>query len=339
MQEAARMAGVSSAVMSRVVNADPTLRIREETRQRVLAVIRATDYAPNAAARWLRRAQTDLLVLAVHDPGNPLHAELAAGARQEADRLGKTLILGDLRRRPDESGRLLRLIAAGGVDGFIVQEQGLAADRALSAAAPAEMPHALLQSGTPGANGAVVSLDDATAAETATSHLLELGHRRIGFLGVSQSLAFSRHRQEGWRAALEKAGIAAHRNWAGQGGSSPAEGMAGAARLLQAAPEVTGLVAANVVAAVGALAALADSGRRVPDDTSLVAVHDTELAGFVRPALTAVRMPLGELGARAVSTCVNGPAKASRRIRVTDPSPCLVCRASSGPPGQRKGAA
>ena len=330
MSEIARAAGVSPAVISRVTNGDPSLRIREETRERVLRTVKRYDYAPNTAAKSLRTAETGLLALVVHDLSNPLHSEIASGARQEADRLKKSVILGEAMEMGQGLGRIEELIAGGGVDGLILQGTESDHDRALARAARRWMPTVLLQSGEIRGNATLIRLADAKAGLMATECLLGLGHRRIGYLGVADSLPFSADRRTGWEAAMEKAGIAPGKHWSANAGSAFATGACGAAQLLRSAPELTGIVVANVAAAVGALATLTDLGRRVPEDVSLVAIHDSEMARFVRPALTVVRMPLRELGAAAVSACCSRKGPVPREIRVSDPRPEIIWRASAG---------
>ena len=329
MFEIAEAAGVSPAVVSRVSNGDPSLRIREETRERVLRTIQRYDYAPNTAAKSLRTAETGLLALVVHDLSNPLHAEIASGARREADRFKKSLLLGEAMEMGDGLGRIEELIAGGGVDGLILQGAGSEHDRALARAARRWMPTVLLQSGETRGNATLLRLEDETAGRMATECLLELGHRRIGCLSVARGLPFSDDRRRGWEAALRNVGVLPEKRWQMDAGSAFGTGAWAAAQLLRRAPEVTGLVVASVKAGVGALAALADLGRRVPEDISMVAIHDTELAKFIRPALTVVRMPLGALGAAAVTACCRGGDPETREIRVSDPEPEVLWRASA----------
>ncbi len=328
----ARAAGVSTAVISRVVNEDPSLRIRETTRQRVLDAVRRHDYAPNAAAKSLRTAQTDLLALVVHDLSNPLHAEIAAGARREAERSGKSLLLGEAREMGDGPGRLEELVAGGGVDGLILQGEGSDLDRALERAAPGWMPTVLLQSGSPKGHATLVRLEDEKAGRLATERLLELGHRRIGFLGVASGQPFSDDRRRGWENALRAAGIEPRESWFGDAGSSYAAGREAADELLRSARGVTALAVANVASAIGALSLIADRGLRVPEDLSLIAVHDTAAAEYVRPALTTVRMPLAELGAAAVRACCQRAGTEPRLRRVSEPEPEIVDRGSVAVP-------
>lgn len=329
MSQIARAAGVSPAVISRVANGDPSLRIRKETRERVLGVIRKYDYAPNAAAKSLRKAETGLLALVVHDLSNPLHSEILSGARQEADRREKSVLFGEAMEMGNGLGRIEELIAGGGVDGLILQGAGCEHDRALASAARRLMPTVLLQSGEARGNATLARLPDERAGRMATEYLLEVGHRRIAFLGVAEDLPFSVHRCQGWKTAMSRAGLKVQGHWFDEAGSSFAPGARAAARMVRAAPEITGLVVANVAAAIGALAALSDLGQHVPDDISIVAIHDAEIAAFVRPALTVVRMPLRELGAAAVSACCQKGIPTRREIRISAPGPVLVLRSSA----------
>ncbi len=328
--EIAKAAGVSPAVVSRIVNRDETLRVSEETRARVLKVIEERDYAPNAAARSLKSARAGVVALVVHDLTNPVYAEIIAGAQKAAARHGKALLLGEAADLGDGQSQMEDLIGGGGVDGLILQGAGTEMDRALARAARRAMPTVLLQSGD-AKTATLVRMDDEEAGRIATRHLLELGHRDIGFLDVSGGLAFSQGRASGWREAMTAAGIEPATDWIGHGGNSFADGAKGIARLLEAAPQLTAVVVGNVVAAVGATAALHDRGCRLPEDFSVIAIHDTDLAAYLRPALSVVRMPLRLLGEEAARLACHEDATTGEVITLAQP-PELIVRASTAPP-------
>ncbi len=328
--EIAKAAGVSPAVVSRIVNQDASLRVSAETRARVEKLIDEMDYAPNAAARSLKSSKAGALALVVHDLTSPVYAEIIAGAQRAAARHGKALLLGEAADLGDGQSPMERLIGGGGVDGLILQGAGTQMDRALARAARRSVPVVLLQSGD--AKGTtLIRMEDEKAGQLATEHLLALGHKRIGFLGVAEGLPFSDRRAAGWRQAMEAAHVMPTGDWRGVGGNTYDKGAAAIDRLLNVAPDLTALVASNVVSAIGVLARLHDMGRRVPQDFSLIAIHDIALAAHVRPSLTVVKMPLRLLGEEAVEAVCAEQTASHEAITISSEEPRVIKRDSTAP--------
>ncbi len=333
ISDIAKAAGVSPAVVSRVVNRDKTLRIGKETRERVEKAIDELDYAPNAAARSLRSASSGLIAMVVHDVTNPVYGEILRGAQQTAGTLGKAIIVSDGSHLDDRASRLLELIGGNGVDGLILQAGGVNSDLVLARAGRQSVPTVLLQAALD-TNTHLVSLPDERAAATATDHLLSLGHRRIGCLATGEGMTFTRNREAGWRRAMRRAGRSAKADDIVHGQPSIEDGRNCAGRLIDAHPDLTALLCFNVVAAIGALQAAQDKGLRVPDDLSIVAIHDIELADHLSVPLTTVAMPLFEMGARAVEL-VSDKSTVTGGVSVIDTrDPELVVRASTAAPSR-----
>lgn len=299
LSDIARAVGVTPAVVSRVVNRDETLRISDETRARVLRAIKEMDYAPNMAARSLRSTKSGMIAMALHDVSNPVYAEILKGAEAAATRAGKALILFDLSTSTESAAHLARMIGGGGVDGLIVQSAGGETDPILARAAARKVPVILLQA-TVDAPGTLLSLPDRMAAEMATRHLTDLGHRAIGCLATARDMTFTGERVKGWQAALEARALPAPPARVVYAASDIDSGAAAAGNLLDQAPEITAIVAFNVMAAIGALQVLGEHRIRVPRDMSLIAIHDLRLADFLSTPLTTVVMPLYDMGRQAV---------------------------------------
>lgn len=331
ISDIAKAAGVSPAVVSRVVNQDKTLRIAQETRARVQKAIDELDYAPNAAARSLRSASTGLIAMVVHDVTNPVYGEILRGAQQTAGALGKAIIVSDGSHLDDRASRLLALIGGNGVDGLILQAGGMNSDLVLARAGRQSVPTVLLQAALD-TNAHLVCLPDARATQIATDYLLSLGHRRIGCLATGEGLTFTRNREAGWRDAMRQANQPVDENSIAYGQPSIEDGRASATGLIDTNPQLTALLCFNVVAAIGALQAAREKGLRVPDDLSIVAVHDIELADHLSVPLTTVAMPLFEMGARAVELVSDKTTGIDGTSIIDTSDPELVIRASAAPP-------
>lgn len=332
----ARMAGVSPAIVSRIVNNDQTLRVSAETRARVLKAIAETDYSPNIAARTLKAAKSGIIALVVHDLTSSVYSEIISGAYEAAHAFGKTVLVGEAAALARGQSHLGAWISGGGVDAVILQGAGTDTDVTLTRAARAKVPTVLLQTGNP-ESSTVLKLDDATAGRVATQHLIELGHSRIGFLGVDDARLFSQGRQQGWESALLDAGIEPAKEWVAQGGNSFPAGAQGMAELAKKAPEISGVVVASIVAAIGVLASLRDLGKSVPGDMSVIAIQDIPLADYLSPPLTSIKMPLRELGMKAVELVCSDEQLAPSLITLdAAPEPQIVVRSSTGKPRLRE---
>lgn len=323
----AKAAGVSPAIVSRIVNGDKTLRVSAETRARVLRHIEEMDYSPNMAARSLKAASTGVIALIVHDLTSSVYAEIIAGAHEAATAHGKAVLVGEANEIASGQTHLEQLVAGRGVDGIILQGAGTRFDRTLERAARQGVPTVLLQAGNPARNR-VVRLDDEAAGRAATEHLLSLGHTRIGYIGVADELLFSGARRRGWQSALSDAGVEAREVWSIDGGNKFEPGAEAIRALLKHDPNLTGVVVANIASAIGVSAALQDLGKRIPEDFSLIAVHDIPLADYLRPALTVVRMPLRRLGSVAIEQ-VTADSTRPGVVCVNSIEPELVMRAST----------
>ncbi len=327
LAEIAKKAGVSSAVVSRIVNNDTSLRVSEETRSRVKAIVREMNYAPNVAAQSLRSSKSGTIAFVVHDVANPVYGEILRGAQEEAERQNRAILLGDAAVGGVSNSRLAQMIGGGGVDGLILQAAGLQADNMIFKAADKNIPVVLLQSAF-GTDGHLIQLPDTEAARMATQHLWDLGHRKIGCLATTEGLTFTRDRLRGWRdvvgADVDDSLIVF---------SSPlaVEGEAAALKLFARHPDMTAMVCFNVIAAVGALRAARARGISVPEELSIISIHDVKFAGDLWVPLTVVRMPLSTLGEAAIkAVCKTEPA--GRMREVVDAHPTLVLRASTCPP-------
>ena len=327
--------GVSPAVVSRVVNRDPNLRISASTRERVLRAIKDRGYSPNVAARSLRSSRSGIVAAIVNDLANPVYSEIIRGAQSAAGKAKRALLLGDLSCGPESAAHLADLISGNGVEGLIIQASGGVNDSLLVRAARRNLPVVLLQSRLE-LKAHLVMLPDRAAAATATAHALGLGHRQIGCVATHAGLTFTEARRGGWESALEAADMPTTKCPIVHAGSTIADGQKAAAELLDQSPGLTALICFNVLAAVGALKEARERGLSVPRDISIVALHDIDLAAHLNPPLTTVAMPLYEMGRRAVEIlcCAQGVADGETVIR--SPPPRLICRGSTAAPIRKR---
>jgi LacI family transcriptional regulator, galactose operon repressor len=330
LADVARQARVDPSVVSRVINGDSRLVIKAETRERVLATIRELNYHPNAAARSLRTAQSGTFGLLIPDFTNPIYAEIIKGAEQEATEHGSLLLAGTA--FDDRPERYVEMLASGRVEGLL-----LAANRL-----PTDAVQAMLATGRSivsvnqrirGIEHAILA-DDERASKIAVQHFVGLGHERIAHLRGPADSDTARRRLNGFRRAMRAAGFPPDPDLI-VGTDYTTDAGAGALReLMSRRPRPTAVLVANVAAAVGALSAARELDVHVPDDLSVVAIHDIPLAANLWPPLTTVRMPLGEMGRAGVRALVSDPGPAEIVV-VRDPTE-LIERESTAPPSRRR---
>jgi LacI family transcriptional regulator len=329
LNDVALRAGVDRSVVSRVINDDPKLSVRPETRQRVKETIKTLGYRPNVAARSLRTAKAYMFGLLIPDFANPVYAEIIRGAEEGAGQLGYGLVTASSAGVRLGSRHCLDLLGQGRVDGLLFA--GEDADHELSQLRTADVPWVLVNCRIPGSQRYVV-LDDERASTLAVAHLAELGHRRIAHLAGPKHAEASARRHAGYLAALHDAGLSPGPDAVAHADYTPAGGAAALRRLLAGPERPTAVFVANVASAVGALHAAHMLGLSVPRDLSVVAVHDMPLASHLVPALTTVRMPLAEMGRRALELLATRGQDDPITEVVTEPVELMVRNSSAPPP-------
>ncbi|WP_422771103.1 LacI family DNA-binding transcriptional regulator [Plantactinospora sp. WMMC1484] len=329
LADVAALAQVDRSVVSRLINNDPALSIRESTRKRVLDAIAMLGYRPHAAARSLRTARTRTLGLLIPDFANPVYAEIIKGAEQAAAAVGSALVTGSA-SAGGNAQTYLSLLGDGRVDGLLLATGISTAEEA--ELARLRLPWLLLNRSGEGHRH--VTLDDERAAAIAVEHLVALGHTRIGHLAGPRGADTARRRRAGYTRAVRRAGLAAESGLVVAADYTAEGGATAMTRLLRLPQPPTAVFVANVASAIGALHAAQEHRVRVPGDVSVIAVHDLPLAAYLAPPLTTVRMPLVRLGARAVELLLGSDPDAPITETVREPIE-LVLRDSTAPAGSR----
>jgi DNA-binding LacI/PurR family transcriptional regulator len=327
--DVARRAGVSKSLVSLVMRG--VGNVSEEKRRRVLDVAARLGYRPNAAARSLVRRRTGLLGVLLSDLHNPFFAEVIDGIQAEAAAQGYRTILGTGDREERSEARALETMLELRTEGLILASPVL--PMRTIAAAGAELPTVLVARRSSLADVDSVTNDDVAGAGLAVEHLASLGHRRVAHVDGGRG-AGALERRRGYVRAMERRGLGALVRVA-PGSYTEDGGRDGTAALLARGPRPTAIFAANDLAAIGVLSALADRGLRVPEDVSVVGYDNTALAAVRQVNLTTVDQPRPEIGRRAVSLLVerlHGRRRTTRHVLV---APTLVVRGTTAPPRRR----
>ncbi len=342
IKDVARLAGVDTSTVSRVLRDDPNQVVRPDTRTRIQDAARLLRYRPNAVGRSLRTRQTDTYAVIVPTLDNPGFVKVIRGIQIEAARLGKLVMLVEGHAVDQDSDALERsqemfasLVLDGRVDGLIVAFATID-DQLVTGLTERRVPLVLVNRRMPAVHGSV-AVDDEAGAALATEHLASLGHRQIAYVGFEPDTDTSRRREAGYRRAMRRAALAVDPRWVARGEPSKPGGRAATETILEQSAECrpTAIVVSNLLGALGALEAVRGLGLAVPDDISIVAFNDHDLADDTNPPLTTVRMPNIEMGRRAMDLIVRAAAGLTiGDIMVEDP-PQLVLRASTAAPRSR----
>lgn len=317
LADVAARARVSPATVSRVLNGN--YPVAASTRERVLRAVDDLDYVLNGQASALAAATSDLVGILVNDIADPFFGIMAGAAQTEiggpgdgSGRAGgeKLAVVCNTGGSPDRELTYLTLLQRQRAAAVILTG-GAVEDPAHQAAVAAKLAK-LADAGTrvvlcgrpPLPDGAAVvaalAFDNQGGARLLARHLLSLGHRRIGYVAGPLERTTTRHRLKGHRQAMREAGAAGDEDRLTVHGSyDRRSGYDATVELLRREPEITAVVAANDTVALGAAAALRDRGLRIPEDISVAGFDDLPFSVDVVPALTTVRLPLAEAGARA----------------------------------------
>jgi LacI family transcriptional regulator len=310
----ARQAGVSISTVSRVLSPSGH-KVNERTRQRVLDAARELRYVPSALPQAMLKHASRIVGVLIGDNTDPYFAQILAGVEAVAAREGFITIVSNTGRDPAEELRRLRLLRGYRASGVILaggglDDAGLRTDLAGEAEALRAGGTIVVATTRHRLNVPHVRVDGEGGVALAARHLLELGHRRIGFVSGPAGLTVSRTRAQAFRGALAEAGVDILAALVAEGDFTREGGEAAGARLLDLCPRrrPTAIFAANDLTAVGVLAAADARGIRVPQDLSVVGFDDMPLADAMRPPLTTVRLPLRELGEAAMEVVLAGVA-------------------------------
>ncbi len=327
VQHVARMAGVSTATVSRAISHPD--RVSQQTRAAVEEAIRKTGFVLNVNARNLRRGKAGAIVVILPNLGNPFFSRILAGIEQVFAGSGHSVLIADSRQ--SGTGQTLAYLSASRADGLIILDGSLTDDTMRRAAG--ELPPAVFA--CEWADGTMlpcVHIDNRGAAALAVEHLRGLGHARIGHLRGPVGNVLSLEREAGLRIALAGHGLAVREDWFLPGDFSLDAGIAAARAFLDLADRPTAFFSANDEMAFGFISELARHGVRVPGDVSIVGFDDIEVATCFIPPLTTIRQPREALGMTAARRLTEAMHNAGNRQGDRTVLPVeLIVRGSTGP--------
>lgn len=328
IKDVAKLAGVSTATVSHVIN--NTRFVSDETKRRVLGAIENVGYAPNIHARNLASGQTRTLGLIISDITNPFFPDLVKAIQEKALELGYDVIVLNTSYQPERDvpyvQRLLELQVRGVM--IMTTEMDLSVIQRLSSRRIAVV---FLDIGKVGPHTSNIRVNYERGVHQAVEHLLKLGHRQIAFISGPVHFKSAQIRRQAFLRTMKKYRASLHTEpIICEGDFKLESGQQAVKELLALKNRPTAIIAANDLMAIGALRELGKAGLRVPKDISVIGCDDIWLAKLTDPQLTTIMIPRAEIGDAAVEAVLqthSGDGRSGREIRI--PTQLLV-RESTG---------
>ena len=329
IRDVALHAGVAVKTVSRVLNGHPY--VSAETRERVEQAVRELKFVPSIAARILSGSKSNQIAL-IYDNHSPYYTfQIQMGCWDRCHREGIRLLAQPVDVADPRVGDEVRgLVSETHVDGIVLSSPVTDCEPVLRALDAMDIPYVRISPGTNHAATSSVFMDEAVAADDMTTHLINVGHRRIGFIKGHPNHMASDERLFGYRRALDRAGIAYEPSLVCDGEFDFESGVRAANLLLDLANRPTAIFASNDDMAAGVLAVAHDRGIDLPAALSVAGFDDTTLARTVWPPLTTIHQPMAELARTATDILITGGDISHRRLPHT-----LVERGSVAPPPRK----
>jgi LacI family transcriptional regulator len=332
IRDVAREAGVHPGTVSRALNLETRALVNPETAQRVLDAAQKLGYRPNRIARGLKTNRSHTIGVLIPDITNPLFPPILRGIEDRLAVDGYTALIVNTDNDPARERSQFEAMRARQVDGFISATARL--DRELldeveAGATPLVLVNRSLEDGSVPS----VTVNDRQGIRLAVDHVAALGHTRIGHVAGPQNVSTGHRRYLGFVEAMRANRLQASPDSVQYGRAFTEEqGAVACAALLDADPQISAVVAANDLLALGCYDLLRERAIRCPDDVSVVGFNDMPFIGRLLPPLTSVRIPQREVGTAAAALLLERLADHASPAREILLEPTLVVRGSTAPP-------
>jgi LacI family transcriptional regulator len=331
LKDIAERAGVSVMTISKALRDKADVSAGTKTRIKLLA--QQMGYLPDSSARGLRRRTTKLFGVAISSLTNPIFTRIVLAIEERAHELGYEVLLAHTLNIPEREEACVRGFLSRRVDGvFISPVYRMATEaRIYQELLLRRVPTVLLGHTAPFCQQFVnVETDDLLASYALTTHLINLGHKRIAFLAGPLATPWTQERFEGYRRALREAGMDVDDKLVFEAGRSIEDGAKATLQMINESADATAVQAVNDLVAVGCAEALLKQGLRIPQDISVAGFGNILLSQYFSVPLTTVRQPKFRLGSAAMDSMVqllHGQRPQPKRLPAE-----LIVRASTGIP-------
>jgi LacI family transcriptional regulator len=331
LKDIAQLAGVSIMTVSKALRDAPD--VSAATKARIKALAGQMGYVPDSSAQGLRTKTTKLFGLVVPSITNPVYARVIMAIEERAHELGYDILFAHSFNKPEREEQNLRRFLSRRVDGLFISPvyRYEAEARIYQEVLASKTPTVLL--GPPAAfckSFPSVEIEEQIASQTATQHLLRLGHKRIAYLTGPPTAPWAHERFEGYRRALREAGLEVDDKLVFQSGTTIEDGTHAALQMLNEGCKATAVQAVSDLVAIGCANALLSQGLNIPEDISIAGFGNILVAEYFSVPLTTISQPKHRLGSAAMDimlSLIRGEPVQSKRLPAE-----LVERKSTAPP-------
>jgi LacI family transcriptional regulator len=330
LKEIAKRARVATGTVSMVLNEDP--RIAEATRMHVRQVMRALGYVYNRGAAQIRSKRSNIVGVSICNLNNPYFAEIAAAIEQSLDTAGKVLVLGNCRESVERQSRFLNTLREYNVEGVLLMPAIGTPKAVIAQLAEWRIPVVMVSRRVLGAKGDFVGVDNKQGTRMSTEYLIQLGHKRIAFVGVNRHTSTGRDRAEGYRTALMSTGLPVVPEMMVECDATRADGFKAITSLYKQRHRPTAIVCFNDLLAFGVMLGLRHLNCEPGRECAVTGFDDVDEASLWWPQLTTIAAnadALGDAAGRLLRDRIAEPGRSIQRVTL---EPRLIVRASCGPP-------
>jgi len=311
--DVARLAGVSTATVSRVINVPES--VREKTREKVLQAMTKCNYKYNALARGFVTKKSNTIGLIIPTINNPVFSDSTLGVQEYADQKNIKVVLGNSYYQYSQEENLVKVLRESQVDGLIITTTNLKGD-ILKSLVDEDFPFVLLFSTIKSGPMSAVGIDNYRGGYEATEHLISLGHKRIGMVAGKFTMTDrSFHRWHGYKKCLRDHNIPYDKELLVQTDYSLSGGRDSIKKILGLNNPPTAAFCSNDYIALGATKGAREMGLTLPEDLSIVGFDDVQTASYMVPALTTIHQPAYEMGQRAAQILLQMIEKKSKPVQ------------------------
>lgn len=326
VNDIALIAGVSNATVSRAFR-EPH-KVSQKTRDKVINAANNLGFTPSRLGASLKQGRTFNIVVLVPDITNPYFSPVVRSMEKTANLRGYSVLLGDTQDTPEREQSYAKMVQSKQADGIIINSQRLPFDLNFNTNIP---PLVSVSELVENEDIYRVGVDNVAIGKLATSHLLELGHKRIAVISGTKNLQSCNDRLQGYKLALQEAKISYDPNLVYYAEYSPETGAQVAKKLVTDFPDISAIFSFGDLMSIGILHMLSKLGFKVPQQISVISVDNISQAPFCHPPLTTVAQPMDQIGELSMTTLIDLIEKKAPENKLSLLPHTLVCRESTSP--------
>lgn len=300
IKDIAKLAGVSVATVSRVINEDTS--VAEKLREKVLQVIKETNYVPNTVGRNLRKSKSDMILIMLPTLSNPFYSKILKGIEESASRQGYGILISVTHHDAKTESKYLEMLQMKQIDGVISLFSTLSIEELNKLAS--KYPIVQCCEHTEGAQLPYVMIDNKRAAYEATKYFISRGHNRIGMISGSYYESSEKAREQGYKDAILDANLIFDTSYIVKSNYKPESGMEMCKNLLSLPEAPTAILTVSDTLAIGAIKYLKSKGIKVGKEIEVIGFDNASITRVYDPSISTVAQPRYDLGTVSVDLLI-----------------------------------